>query len=272
MTVKKGEIMKEYIRILMLGDIIGKTGRNAVGYFLPNLKEKYNFDFVGANGENIAGGFGITDKTVRDVFGKGVDFLTSGNHIFDKKDGLDLLDRDKRIVRPANYPDIVPGKGSTILEKNGIKLGILNLQGRKFLSEVDSPYYIADKELEKFKKEDVNIILVDMHAEVTSEKVALGWYLDGRVSVVVGTHTHVQTADLRILPEGTAYITDLGMCGGRDSVIGMKKDIAINRLLTLMPIRFEVAKGAIMINGIMVDIDKKTGKTIRAERVWEEKE
>jgi len=264
--------MKDYIRILMLGDIIGKTGRNAVGYFLYNLRQKYDIDMVGANGENIAGGFGITEKTVRDVYGKGVDFLTSGNHIWDKKDGLDLLDRDARIVRPANYPEGVPGRGSTILEKAGVKVGILNLQGRKFLSEVDSPYLIADKELEKFHEEGVNIILVDMHAEVTSEKVALGWYLDGRVSVVVGTHTHVQTADLRILPEGTAYITDLGMCGGRDSVIGMKKEIAIDRFLTLMPIRFEVAKGAIMINGIMVDIDKKTGKAIRVERIWEEKE
>jgi len=258
-------------RVLLFGDIIGKTGRQAVKALLPQLKEEKKPDFIGANCENLAGGFGISEKTIREMFSAGIDFFTSGNHIWDKKEGFDLIKRDPRILRPANYPEGVPGKGYTVLTRDELKIGIINLQGRKFLSEVDSPFIIGSKIIEKLKKDGVNIIIIDFHAEITSEKVALGWYFDGKVSLIAGTHTHIQTADARILPGGTAYITDLGMCGARDSVIGMKKEIAIERFLKLIPKRFEVAKGALLLNGVLVDIDKRSGKAIKIERIWREK-
>ncbi len=268
----KSERNSGTFRVLMFGDIIGKTGRQAVKEFLPEIKEEKKPDLIGANCENLAGGFGISEKTVKEMFSAGIDFFTSGNHIWDKREGYELIKRDPRILRPANYPKGVPGRGYTILTRGDVKIGIVNLQGRKFLSEVDSPFYIGDDVLKELEKEDVTIRIIDFHAETTSEKVALGWYFDGRVSLIVGTHTHVQTADSRILPGGTGYITDLGMCGARDSVIGMKKEIALERFLKLMPKRFEVAKGALMVNGILADIDINTGKTVKIERIWKERE
>ncbi len=259
-------------RILLFGDIVGKTGRQAIREILPQLKDEKKPDLIGANCENLAGGFGISEKTIKEMFNAGIDFFTSGNHIWDKKEGLDLIKRDPRILRPANYPEGVPGRGYTILTRDDVRIGIINLQGRKFLSEVDSPFVIGERIIEKLKKDGISIIIIDFHAEITSEKVALGWYFDGKVSLIAGTHTHVQTADSRILPSGTAYITDLGMCGARDSVIGMKKEIAIERFLKLMPKRFEVAKGALLLNGVIVDIDKNSGKALNIERIWRERE
>lgn len=262
----------DIFRVLLFGDIIGKTGRQAIKELLPALRDEKKPDLIGANCENLAGGFGISEKTIREMFNAGIDFFTSGNHIWDKKEGLDLIKRDPRILRPANYPEGVPGRGYTILKRGELKIGIINLQGRKFLSEVDSPFIVGDKIVNTLKKEGINIIIVDFHAEITSEKMAMGWYFDGRVSLLVGTHTHVQTADARILPGGTGYLTDLGMCGARDSVIGMKKEIALERFLKLMPKRFEVAKGALMINGVLVDIDIRSGKAVKIERIWRERE
>jgi len=260
--------MNSSLRILMLGDIIGKPGRRILSSELPDLIKKKNIDLVGANGENLAGGFGITEKTANKLFSYGVNFITSGNHIWDRRDGYDVLESDPRILRPANYPEGSPGKGFTILKRKDYNIGIINVQGRTFLIEIDCPFRKSDELIAKLKEQNINIILVDIHAETTSEKSALGWYLDGRVSAVVGTHTHVQTSDNRILNKGTAYITDIGMCGGRDSVIGMRKEIAIKRYLTHLPERFKTAQGVLMINGVIIDIDKVTGKAINIERVW----
>ncbi|QSV45670.1 TIGR00282 family metallophosphoesterase [Geobacter benzoatilyticus] len=255
------------VKILFIGDIVGAPGREAVARDLHRLIDRYRIDLVVANGENAAGGFGITEDKAMELYSLGIDVLTSGNHVWDKKESYQFIQREDRLVRPANYPPGTKGRGSTIVKTaGGVSVGILNLEGRVFMNSLDCPFRTADKEIEQLK-EQTNIIFVDFHAEATSEKVALGWHLDGRVSVVVGTHTHVQTADERILPGGTAYITDAGMTGSSDSVIGVKKELAIGRFLTQMPIRFEVAKKDIRLNGVVVAIDEMSGSAVSIERI-----
>ncbi len=252
-------------RVLLIGDIIGRSGRDALRRLLPVLRDKYRPAFVVVNGENAAGGVGLTEEVGRELFSM-ADDVTSGNHIWDKKEGILFMEKQPRVIRPANYPPPAPGKGSIVVTgPDGLKLGVLNLQGRVFMEPIDDPFRTADAAIEELRKETLNII-VDLHAEATSEKVALGFYLDGRVSAVVGTHTHVPTADERVLPGGTAYITDLGMAGSRNSVIGIRKEQAIQKFLTSRPIRFEPDKGGSFLSGVAVEIDPETGKALSIVR------
>ena len=256
-----------YLRVLFIGDIVGKPGRRAIIALLDNIKDSYEIDLVIANAENASGGFGITRKVRDELLNNGIDLLTSGNHIWDKKEIIPNFDQETQLLRPANYPEGNPGIGSTIIHtSNGEKVGVLNVLGRVFMNNVDCPFRTAKREVKKLREETKNI-LIDIHAEATSEKMAMGWYFDGMVSAVVGTHTHIQTADERILPEGTAYITDVGMTGAMDSIIGMKKNIIIERFLMQRPQRFEVAKRDIQLNGVFTDIDSRTGKSKSIERV-----
>lgn len=255
------------VKLLFIGDIIGKPGREALSRELHRIVDRHRVDLVIANGENAAGGFGLTEETAQDLFKCGVQMITSGNHIWDKKDALEYIKREERIVRPANYPEGTPGKGSTIVRTpGGVKIGILNLEGRVFMNNLDCPFRCADREIAKLK-EETPIVFVDFHAEATSEKISLGWYLDGRVCAVIGTHTHVQTADERILTAGTAYMTDAGMTGAFDSVIGVKKEEAILKFVTQRPAKFEVAKKDIRINGVVIEVDEKTGLALGIERI-----
>lgn len=256
------------IRILFIGDVVGKPGRIAVRDQLDGLVDSFNIDLVAANAENAAGGFGITARTVSELFDSGVDVLTTGNHVWDKKEGEALLADAETLVRPANYPPSVPGKGfCTASTPGGVQVTVVNLSGRVFMDCVDCPFRTADAVLEKLKG-TTPCILVDIHAEATSEKRALGLYLDGRVSAVVGTHTHIATADERILAGGTAYITDLGMTGNEEgSVIGINYQAAKKRFLTHMPTRFDLAKGTPVLNGVVITIDADSGKAISIERV-----
>ncbi|QWV92563.1 TIGR00282 family metallophosphoesterase [Geomonas oryzisoli] len=255
------------VKLLFIGDVIGKPGREALSRELHRIVDRHMVDLVIANGENAAGGFGLTEETAQDLFKCGVQMITSGNHIWDKKDALEYIKREDRIVRPANYPDGTPGKGTTIVKTpGGVKVGILNLEGRVFMNNLDCPFRCADKEIAKLK-EETPIIFVDFHAEATSEKVSLGWYLDGRVAAVIGTHTHVQTADERILTAGTAYMTDAGMTGSFDSVIGVKKEEAILKFVTQRPSKFEVAKKDIRINAVAIEVDERTGLALNIERI-----
>ncbi len=258
------------MRILFLGDVVGKPGRRAIREFLPKLVGRHQIDLTLANGENSANGAGITPDTAEELFGYQIQVLTGGNHTFDKKEVYGYLDsQSKRILRPANYPPGAPGKGSTVVETpDGRKLGVLNLEGRVFMKALDDPFRCADAEIAKLR-EITPCIFVDMHCETTSEKNAMGAYLDGRVSAVVGSHTHVQTADERILPGGTAYLTDAGMCGPLDSVIGVKKELALQRFLTQRYASFETATREIYLQGCWIEIDDKTGKGLRIERVRE---
>jgi metallophosphoesterase (TIGR00282 family) len=264
--------MPDKLGFLFLGDIIGRPGRQALRKFLPGLMDKYSPAFVVANGENAAGGVGITEEVGQELF-RYADVLTSGNHIWDKKEALPYLDREPRLLRPANYPPRNPGRGSYVLEnKRGWKAAVLNLQGRVFMEPIDCPFRLADEEVEKLRAV-TPVIVVDFHAEATSEKQALGWYLDGRVSAVIGTHTHVPTADERILTQGTAYITDVGMIGGYNSVIGIRRDQALDRFLTARPQRFEPEKEGVFFSAVFVEVDSQTGKSlsIRREIIFEEK-
>lgn len=255
------------LNVLFIGDIVGKPGRNALHSLLGRLREENSVDLCIGNAENAAGGFGLTPDVAEDLFALGIDILTSGNHIFDKKEIIDKLATDKRILRPANFPAETPGKGSTLINTaKGDAVGVLNLMGRVFVDTIDCPFKAADKEIEKLKA-STNIVIVDMHAEVTSEKVAMGWYLDGRVSAVVGTHTHIQTADDRILPQGTAYLTDAGMTGPSNSVIGIKTELAISRFLTRLPKRLETASGPSQLNGVLFAINRETGKAEGVRRL-----
>jgi len=257
------------VNVLIVGDISGKPGRKLVRELLPKIKAERDIDFVIANGENAAGGFGITRETANELFYNGIDILTMGNHTWDNKDIFNFLDKEERLIRPLNYPEGTPGKGSIIVKlTNGLKIGIINLLGRVFLSNVECPFTTALKEIEKMR-EETSIIFIDFHAEVTSEKVALGWYLDGKVTGLVGTHTHIQTADERLLPQGTAYITDLGMTGSYNSVLGVKKELVIQKFLTQLPVRFEVAKGDEIFCGVIIKVDDNTGKAVQIERVQE---
>jgi metallophosphoesterase (TIGR00282 family) len=253
------------IGVLFIGDIIGRPGRNAVKKFLPSLKQKYRPTWIVANGENAAGGVGITEEIGNGLF-ELVDVLTSGNHIWDKKEAIPYMEKEPRLLRPANYPPRNPGRGAYVAsDAQGRKLGVLNLQGRVFMEAIDCPFRTADEELKKLK-EATSAVLVDFHAEATSEKQALGWYLDGRVSAVIGTHTHVPTADERVLPGGTAYITDVGMAGGLNSVIGIRKDQALDKFLTARPQRFEPEKDGLFLSAVFVEIEEKTGKALSIKR------
>jgi metallophosphoesterase (TIGR00282 family) len=255
------------LKILFIGDIVGKSGRKAIKYLLANIIDKSNIDIVIANGENAAGGFGITKIVSQELFDSGINVITTGNHVWNKKETQTLISAEKKILRPANYPDNVPGCGSGISNTPlGEKIGVINISGRVFMDPLDCPFRVVQKEISLIEKETKNII-VDFHAEATSEKMAMGWFLDGKVSAVVGTHTHVQTADERILPGGTGYITDVGMTGSFDSIIGIKKDNPIKKFLTQMPQKFEVAKKDIRFQGVIVEIDSNNGKCITISRI-----
>ncbi|WP_258360460.1 TIGR00282 family metallophosphoesterase [Moorella sulfitireducens (nom. illeg.)] len=255
------------MRVLMIGDIVGRPGRKAIREILPPLLQEYRPDLVVANGENAAGGNGITADIAGELLAAGIDILTMGNHVWDKREALALLDEDVRIIRPANYPPGTPGRGHTLVKvKEGLQVGIINLSGRVFLSSLECPFRLGRCLAEKIGAV-TRIILVDFHAEATSEKVALGWYLDGLVSAVIGTHTHIQTADARVLPGGTAYITDVGMTGPRDSVLGVKTELVIKKFLTQLPVRFEVAGGTIQLEAVLIDIDPHTGRAEGIQRL-----
>ncbi|OIQ08863.1 TIGR00282 family metallophosphoesterase [Neomoorella thermoacetica] len=255
------------MRILMIGDVVGRPGRKAVREVLPALLQEHRPDLVIANGENAAGGNGITPDTAGELFASGIDVLTMGNHVWDKREALTLLEEEERIIRPANYPPGTPGRGYNLFEvKEGLKVGVINLSGRVFLPPLECPFRLGRQLAEELRAE-TRVIIVDFHAEATSEKVALGWHLDGLVSAVVGTHTHIQTADARVLPGGTAYITDVGMTGPRDSVLGVKTEIIVHKFLTQLPARFEIAGGVIQLEGVILDIDPSTGRAAGIQRV-----
>ncbi len=248
------------MNILFIGDIVGSPGREAVRELLPELQKEYKLDFVIANAENAAGGSGITPKIAQELFEAGVNVLTSGDHIWKKREIFEIIDKEERILRPLNFPAGVPGRGACLFKaKSGSKIGVVNVQGRVFMEALECPFKTAREAIEALSKE-TKIIIVDIHAEATSEKVALGWYLDGKASSVLGTHTHIQTADERILPGGCAYITDVGMTGPLDSVIGRRIEDVLERFITCVPTRFEVAKDNIQLQGVAVDIDENTGK------------
>lgn len=261
--------MQDKIKVLFIGDIVGKPGRVAVRELLPRLVGRYSPDIVIANGENAAGGFGITPDIADELMGLQVDVITSGNHIWDKKEVYEYLGAERRLLRPANYPQGSPGAGSGVYEcPSGAKVGVVNLMGRVFMDCLESPF-VTGAELVRKLRETTQIIIVDFHAETTSEKMALGWHLDGLASALVGTHTHVQTADERVLAGGTAFITDAGMTGPIDSVIGMKKEIILERFLTHMPVRFDVATKNVELQGVFITIDAASGKAVSIERIKE---
>jgi hypothetical protein len=249
-----------------VGDVFGEPGRRAVQMLLPKLKKQHEADLAVVNVENSASGFGVTPQIARTFLEQGVDVMTSGNHIWDKKEIIEYIGKENLLLRPANYPPGTPGAGSIVIKAGPHKVAVLNLMGRVFLPQLDCPFRKADEELERLRAE-TSIIVVDMHAEATSESQAMGWHLDGRVSVVVGTHRHVQTADERLLPKGTAYITDLGLTGPTDSVIGVEPELALARFLSGMPNRFEPAKGPAMLQGAVIRIDPETGRGLSIERL-----
>ena len=255
------------MKILFIGDIVGKPGRRAVRELLPGLISEHGIDLVIANCENAAAGFGITREIVEELYNSSIDVLTSGNHIWDKREVLGFISDYETLLRPANYPAKVPGAGAVLISTAaGDYVGVLNLAGRIFMYPIDCPFVTAKSEIAKLKAK-TKVIIVDIHAEATSEKKALGWYLDGEVSAVLGTHTHVQTADNEILPQGTAYISDVGMTGPFDSVIGIKKDAIIERFLTQIPNKFDVAKGDVRLQGALLDVDAATGKANSIDRI-----
>lgn len=260
------------MRILFIGDIFGKPGRTIVRESLKTLVREHRADLIIANGENSAGGFGITPVLAEELFELGVDVITTGNHVWDKTEIQDYYKMAgdnphspaRKVLRPANYAADLPGWGVYEGTKNGVPYAVMNLQGRVFMASNDDPFRVADKLLSEIK---AKIIFVDVHAEATSEKISLGWYLDGRVTALVGTHTHIPTADERILPHGTAYITDVGMTGPYDGVIGVKKELVIGRFLNNMPVRFEAATGDVRLCGVVVDCDNTTGRATSIERI-----
>ncbi|MDO8683592.1 MAG: TIGR00282 family metallophosphoesterase [Armatimonadota bacterium] len=255
------------MRVLMLGDVVGKPGRNTVAQLLPGLREKYSPDLVIANGENAAGGLGITKDATQALLKAGVDVITLGNHTWQKKEIISFIDEETRLLRPANYPPMVPGRGSFVYKTDsGVKIGVVSLIGRTFMAPTDDPFRVMDEVLAQLKR-ITPIIFVDMHAEATSEKYAMGWYLDGKVTAVLGTHTHVQTSDERIFPNGTAYITDLGMVGPTDSILGLVPEVVINKFITQMPQPFKVADGPTAAMGVIVDFEAD-GIATGIERIW----
>jgi metallophosphoesterase (TIGR00282 family) len=251
----------------MLGDLVGKSGREAAQQMLPTLREMYGPQFVIANGENSAAGLGITPDIARSLLGSGVDVITLGNHAWNRHEIVPYLDQEPRILRPANYPAGTPGRGFRVFPSScGVRVGVANLQGRHFMEPLDDPFRLADTILESFLGQ-AQVTFFDFHAEATSEKAAFGNYLDGRAGAVVGTHTHVQTADERLLPGGTAFITDVGMCGPQHSVIGMAVEVVLQKFVTQRPHRMEVAAGPVVLCGVVVDLDPQTGHATHIERV-----
>jgi len=257
----------EKMRILFIGDVVGSPGRDMVKEYLPKLKEKYRPTITIINGENAASGKGINEKIYRQFLECGAQAVTLGNHAWDKKEIFDFIDKAKYLVRPANFPNEVPGKGIVYLKVNQDEVAVINLQGRTFLSAIDCPFKKADELIEEARQR-TPIIFVDFHAEATSEKEAMGWYLDGKVTAVVGTHTHVQTADERILPSGTAYLSDVGMTGPYDGILGMERNAVIKRFLTSLPVRFEVSEsGRTQLSAVLIDLDNQTGKATKIQRI-----
>jgi len=265
------------VKLLFIGDIVGQPGRRAVAELLPKLREQHEVDFVIANGENSAGGSGITPKTAGEIFPAGVDVITSGDHLWDQKEVLELLANEKRFLRPLNYPPDVPGRGSGVFEVSyrsfsippPVKIAVLNAQGRTFMQpQLDNPFPLVLEEV-KSMREQTKIIFVDFHAEATSEKIAFARFLDGQVSAVVGTHTHVQTADEQIFPGGTAYLSDAGFTGSHESVLGREIEPVVKKFLTAMPQRFEVAKDRVLLQGVLIEINEATGQAVNIQRVSE---
>ena len=263
------------MKILFIGDVVGRPGRATVKALLPLIIERYKTDFVIANGENAAGGFGITESAGRELFASGIDILTSGNHIWDKKQAIPYIVKENRLLRPLNFPPGDPGVGSIVARGASLPgtgpgdtspVAVINLQGRIFMPALDCPFRTALSEVERIR-EQTPVIILDFHAEATSEKIAMGYFLDGRASAVIGTHTHVQTADEKILPGGTAYITDVGMTGPADSVIGVKKEQIVDKFLTQMPTRFEIPAGPTIFSAVIVEINGKDGRASSIQRI-----
>jgi len=254
------------VKVFFIGDIVGEPGRKMVRSRMRELVDEYAPDLVIANGENAAGGFGITAEIAEELFSLGIHVLTSGNHVWDKKEIEPYLAKQDRLIRPANYPDGNPGYGSVVISTGAGKAAVLNLEGRVFMSNLEDPFRAAEREIGRLKRETA-VVIVDFHAEATSEKIALAWHVDGKASAVVGTHTHVQTADERVLANGTAFITDVGMTGPTDSVIGVKKEQAIARFLYQTPHRFEIPKGPVHLSAVVLDIDGTTGKANSIQRI-----
>lgn len=255
------------MRILFVGDIVGRPGRQLMGELLPKIRKRSEIDFVIANAENAAGGSGLTTKVVEELLGYHLDCITTGDHIWAKKEVIQIIDSENRLLRPANYPPGVSGSGSVVLSsERGIKVGILNLQGRVFLNPIECPFRVGIEEVEKLRKQ-TPIIIVDFHAEATSEKQALGYWLDGKVSAVVGTHTHVQTADEKILAGGTGYISDVGMTGPFHSILGREVEAVLKRFLTSVPTRMKVAQEDLRMQGVIIEVEEESGKALKIERV-----
>ena len=255
------------MRIFFIADILGGPGRKVVSSLLPDFIRENEVDFCIANGENAAGGFGLTPAIAEELTSLGIDVITSGNHVWDRKEIYPLLDSSNQILRPVNYPPDNPGQGTGVYKaRNRIDVGVINLQGRVFMKEIDCPFRTVIPVIDELKSE-TQVVLVDFHAEATAEKIAMGWYLDGRVSAVIGTHTHVQTADERILPGGTGYITDAGLSGSIDGVIGIKKELAIRRFITQTPNRFQPADSNLWLMGVLLTVDPTTGRTEKIERL-----
>lgn len=257
------------MNIMMIGDICGQPGRRTAAHFIPLLKEKYNLNLIIANGENSAGGVGITANVLKELFSMGIDSITTGNHVWDKKEVFDFIDLESNLIRPANYPPGTPGRGYHILSVQGRNVAIINLLGRVFMPPIDCPFRTASEILSEIK-DTCEVMIIDFHAEATSEKLSLGWYLDGQVSCIAGTHTHIQTADERILPQGTAYISDIGMVGTLNSVLGVDKESVIKKFLTGLPTRFTVATGNESIFcAIIIKIDPSSNKVNEIIRIKE---
>ena len=254
------------MRIMLVGDVVGRAGRRAFRTITPQLRSEKSIDVVIVNGENSAGGKGFTRKALDELYAGGADVVTAGNHVWDKKDVFAFVDDEPFLVRPANYPDGTPGKGYCIFPFKAANIAVMNLSGRSFMPALDCPFQKADEILAEIGGQ-ADVVVLDFHAETTSEKLAMGHYLDGRADIVVGTHTHVQTADEQILPGGTAYITDLGMVGAHDSILGVRKEIVIQKFRTGMPVRFDMAEGAAEYAAVIVDIEPNGRRALRIERI-----
>jgi metallophosphoesterase (TIGR00282 family) len=256
------------MRILFVADVVGKPGLRGLGAKLPELRDRHASDLIVVNGENSAGGVGINEGSAAAIFAAGADVITLGNHTYRQRDSYEMLDRDERIVRPANYPKANPGRGSTVVEAGGRRIGVLNLSGALQLTVARSPFHAADAELGELERRQAELVVVDFHAEVTSEKVAMGWYLDGRVAAVLGTHTHVPTADARVLPGGTAFISDAGMTGSRQSILGVRVEHAMEAFTRQMPTRFHTAEEDVWINAVALEIGDD-GRAVSIEQILE---